>query len=48
MFVLKKQTPRNGKAISTCCLNEPGLTACFPRLFVNKKLNSKIMKFSLA
>ena len=24
---LKKQTPRNDKVISTCCLIEPGLTA---------------------
>ena len=27
---------------------EPGLAACFPRLFINKKVNSKIFNFSLA
>ena len=27
---------------------EPGLAACFPRLFINKKVNIKIFNFSLA
>ena len=27
---------------------EPGLTACFPRLFINKKVNSMEFNFSLA
>ena len=45
---LKKHTQRNDKAISTCCLIEPVLTACFLRLFIYKKANSKIMNFSLA
>ena len=27
---------------------EPGLTACFPRLFINKKVNSMVFNFSLA
>ena len=26
---------------------EPGLAACFLRLFINKKVNSKIFNFSL-
>ena len=44
LCVLKTYTKKDKVIISI----EPGLTACFPRLFINKKVNSMIFNFSLA
>ena len=44
LWVLKTYTKKDKVIISI----EPGLTACFPRLFINKKVNSMVFNFSLA
>ena len=44
LCVLKTYTKKDKVIISI----EPGLTACFPRLFINKKVNSMVFNFSLA
>ena len=43
--VSKKTYTKKDKVIISI---EPGLTACFPRLFINKKVKSMVFNFSLA
>ena len=42
---LKKTYTKKGKVIISI---EPWLSACFLRIFISKKVNSKIFNFSLA